>query len=239
MLFLKVKNDKILSMIKAVFFDLDDTLVDSLSLHLKANQLAFEKFGFDYNLIQEKAKNVDFMGRRVSDILRIKRDSTNISEIELPLKNLIKVREELFLKLVTKETILLPGAINLLNKLKELNKIIAIVSSGSKKYIDVILNKFKLKKFVDFVISGDEVKHGKPNPECYEMAFKYLNDNFGKHSKNECLVIEDTENGVKAASKAGLKILLVPSKHSVLPKNINPNYQIKSFDEFNIKILND
>lgn len=226
-------------MIKAIFFDLDDTLVDSLSLHLRANQLAFEKYDYDYDLIQEKVKDVDFMGRRVSDILQIKRDSSNISENEIPLKDLIKAREEFFIKLVAKETILLPGAINLLNKLKEKNKIIAIVSSGSKKYIDIVLNKFELKKFVDFIISGDEVKYGKPNPECYEKAFKYLNDNIGKYSKNECLVIEDTENGVIAASKAGLKILLVPSKYSVHPKNINPDYQIKSFDEFDIKILND
>ena len=224
-------------MIKAVFFDLDDTLVNSLPLHLKANQLAFEKFGYDYNSIQKKVKDIDFIGRRVSDILIIKRDCSNISEKELPATELIKIRENIFLNLVKKEMTIYPGAIYLVKKLKEMNEIVAIVSSGSKKYIDLILNQFNLRQYIDFIISGDQVQQSKPNSECYEMAFKYLNDNFGQFSKNECLVIEDTENGVVAAYEAGLKILLVPSKHSVLPKNIKPDYQIKSLEEFDQKII--
>ena len=224
-------------MIKAVFFDLDDTLIDSLALHLKANQLTFEKFGYDYDLIQEKVNNIDFMGRRVSDILIIKRDAFGITEEKLPAKKLIATRENFFLALVKKETILLPGVINLLTKLKEKNVIVAIVSSGSIKYINLILDKFELKIYVDFIVSGDDVKLAKPDSECYEKAFKYLNNNYGKFDKRECLVIEDTENGVIAANKAGLKVLLVPSKNSVLPKNTNPDYQIKSLTEFDFKFL--
>lgn len=219
-------------MIKAVFFDLDDTLVDSLKLHLKANSLAFEKFGYNYDLIQEKTKNIDFMGRRVSDILKIKRDALGISEKELPAKILIEARENFFIELVKKETIIFPGVIDIFKILKDKNIITAIVSSGSKKYINLVLDKFKLKKFVDFIISGDEVKKGKPDPECYQKAFKYLNDHYGKFDKKECLVVEDTENGVIAANKSGLKILLVPSKHSVLPRNVKPDFQIKSLLEF-------
>lgn len=219
-------------MIKAVFFDLDDTLVDSLKLHLKANRLAFEKFGYNYDLIQEKTKNLDFMGRRVSDILIIKRDAFGISEKELRAKILIETRENFFIELVKNETILLPGAIKILKTLKEKNIITAIVSSGSKKYINVVLDKFKLEKIVDFIISGDGVEKGKPDPECYQKAFKYLNDYYGKFDKKECLVVEDTENGVIAANKSRLKILLVPSKHSVLPSNIKPDFQIKTLLEF-------
>lgn len=219
-------------MIKAVFFDLDDTLVDSLNLHLKANRLAFEKFGYNYDLIQEKTKHIDFMGRRVSDILKIKRDAFGISEKELPAKKLIETRENFFIELVKKETAVFPGAIDILKVLKDKNIITAIVSSGSKKYINLVLDKFKLKKLVDFIISGDEVEKGKPDPECYQKAYKYLNDNFGEFDKKECLIVEDTENGVIAANKSGLKILLVPSKHSVLPSNVKPDFQIKSLSEF-------
>lgn len=219
-------------MIKAVFFDLDDTLVDSLNLHLKANRLAFKKFGYNYDLIQEKTKHIDFMGRRVSDILKIKRDAFGINEKELSMNKLIQTREDIFIKLVERETTIFPGAIDIFKVLNGRNIITAIVSSGSKKYINLVLDKFKLKKFVDFIISGDEVKKGKPDPECYQKAFKYLNDNYGKFDKKECLVVEDTENGVIAASKSGLKILLVPSNHSVLPSNIKPDFQIKSLLEF-------
>ena len=221
-------------MIKAVFFDLDETMADSLSSHLKATRLVFEKFGYDYELIRENAKGVDFMGRRISDILLISRDLSNISEKELPINKLIQIREKYLLDLVMDETIICPGVIEMLRKLKELNKVVAIVSSGSKKYIDLVLYKFKLEKFIDFIISGDQVKRGKPDPECYEHAYKYLNINYGQFSKKECLVIEDTENGVIAASKSGLKILLVPSKFSVLPRSIKPDYTLKSLEQFDI-----
>jgi len=223
-------------MIKAVFFDLDDTLVDSLKLHLKANRLAFEKFGYNYDLIQERTKKIDFMGRRVSDNLIIKKKHSNISEKELPAKKLIEAREEIFLKLVKNETKIYPGVTNLLKKLKELNKINAIISSGSKKYIELVLNKFQIKKYIDFIISGDQVSRGKPDPECYERAYQYLNNNLDKFEKQECLVVEDTENGVIAANKAGLKILLIPSKYSTLPKTIKPDYQLKSLEQFDTAI---
>jgi len=225
-------------MIKAIFFDLDDTLVDSLSLHLKANQLAFEKYGYNYDLIQDKTKNIDFMGRRVSDILIIKRDESGITENELPIKRLVEARKNYFLELVRKETVTLPGVMNLLEKLKEHDTIMAIVSSGTKKYIDICINKFNFNKYIDFIVSGDQVRKGKPNPECYIKAFQYLNTKYGHFEKNECLVVEDTENGLIAGYDAGLQTMIVPSKYSVLPKNIKPDYQIKSFDEFDIRILN-
>jgi HAD superfamily hydrolase (TIGR01509 family) len=219
-------------MIKAVFLDLDETLVDSIIPHFKADRLAFEKLGYNYDLIEEKVRNMDFIGTRVSDFLIIKRNYSKITEKELPAKKLIELRENIFLELVKNETTIYPGAINLLKKLKELNKVVAIVSSGSKKYINVVLDKFSLNSYVDFIISGDQVEKGKPNPECYLKAYKYINEKYGKFEKSECLVIEDTENGVIAGSRAGLKILLVPSKHSVLPKTIKPDYQLKSLEEF-------
>lgn len=223
-------------MIKAVFFDLDETLVDSIIPHLKADRRAFEKLGYNYDLIEKKVKNMDFMGTRVSDFLIIKRNYSKITEKELPAKKLIETREGFFLELVKNESTVYPGAISLLKKLKELNKIVAVVSSGSKQYINLVLNKFNMNSYVDFIISGDQVEKGKPNPECYLKAYKYINEKYGKFEKNECLVIEDTENGVISGNKAGLKILLVPSKYSVLPKTIKPDYQINTLEEFDTAI---
>jgi HAD superfamily hydrolase (TIGR01509 family) len=223
-------------MIKAVFLDLDETLVDSIIPHLKADRLVFEKFGYDYDLIEEKVKGIDFMGTRVSDVLITKRNNSDITENELSASKLIEARENIFLGLVKNETTVYPGVISLLKILKKLNKTVAIVSSGSKKYINMVLNKFCLNSYIDFIISGDQVEKGKPNPECYLKAYKYINKKYKKFKKSECLVIEDTENGVIAGSKAGLKILLVPSKYSVLPKTIKPDYQLKTLEDFDATI---
>ena len=50
-------------MIKAVFFDLDDTLIDAMDCHIKANEKAFTHFGISYALVEERTKDNDFLGK--------------------------------------------------------------------------------------------------------------------------------------------------------------------------------
>jgi len=227
-------------MIKAVFFDLDETLADTMSAQHEANIYAFREFGYDYQTIREQTKIIDTMGRRIIDFLRLIKEGAGITEKKLPLKNLYEARKKYFFNLIEDNDKLMklyPGAKECLFKVKKTGVITAIVSSGTKKYIKLILKKFKLFSFVNFIISGDEINKGKPDPECYEKAYQYLVEHYGKIRKDECLVVEDTEIGVIAANKAGLKILLVPSRYSVLPKTVKPDYQLKSLKDFNKTIL--
>jgi len=224
-------------MIKAVFFDLDETLVGSMKASREATILAFKYFGFEYKKIKEKTKDVSSMGKRVQDALKYRRDGAGITEEQIPLRKLLEIRKKYFFELAEKYAGLYPGVISTFKKLKAKKIFIIIVSSSTKEYINLCIKKFNLTTYIDFIVSGDQVSKGKPDPECYEKAYKYLNNNYGKINKEECLVIEDTENGVISAFKAGLKILLVPSKYSVIPRSIKVDYQIKSLEEFDNEIL--
>ena len=224
-------------MIKAVFFDLDETLVDSMRASRESNLAAFKEFGYDYNEIKAKTSRLSSMGKKVSEALKIRLEGAGITEEQIPLQKLLEVRKKYFFQFAKEYARLYPGVIRVLEELKKRKIIIAIVSSSTNAYIALSMDKFQLHPYIDFVISADEVEKGKPNPECYEKAYQYLLSHFGKFAKTECLVVEDTENGIIAAHSAGLKTVLVPSPYSIIPKTIQPDYQYKSLEEFDPEIL--
>lgn len=119
-------------MIKAIFFDLDETIIDALMCHRIAHQKAFEYFGVDYQKVLNKTKGLNLWGMRIKDILKIKRDAVGIIETQLPLAKLEKVRQDIFLKLVEKEAFLLPGVVSALTFARKNVKFIELVSSGTK-----------------------------------------------------------------------------------------------------------
>ena len=68
--------------------------------------------------------------------------------------------------------------------------------------MNVILKKFKMEDLFNVIVNGDEVKHGKPNPEIFSIAVKKLN-----LPPEQCVVIEDATNGIIAAKKLGTKTI--------------------------------
>src|SRR5216683_2168514 len=92
----------ILPMFKAIFFDLDETIVNAIAPHIKAGKKVFEAFGIDYDEIEKRTRQHDFIGMRVIDTLEIERDAMYISEKQLPLSELASQRQKIFLDLVKK-----------------------------------------------------------------------------------------------------------------------------------------
>jgi beta-phosphoglucomutase len=221
-------------MIRAIFFDLDDTLVDAMDCHIEANKKAFESFDVSYQEIENNIKDVDFLGLRVSEVLEIMRDVSGKSNNQLPLNKLIKKREKIFLSLVKQNAKLLPGAKKAIIDSSKNFEVVAVVSSGTREFVTLSLKRFGLLKHIKFIVSAEDVRKGKPNPECYIKAFKRLPKNL-QIQKEECLVVEDSVNGIKAAKKAGLKTLLVPSKYNL--KKTKADITISSLNEFTPELL--
>lgn len=216
-------------MFKAVFFDLDETLVKADTLHIEANRKVFKKYHLDWEEIIQKTKSHDFLGRRLVDVLKIMRDAMGVSEKSLPLKTLTTERLNIFLKLIKEQARLLPGAKRALRYVKSKNKVLGIVSSGTRKYINIAIKKFGLDHFVDFVVGEEDVLRGKPNPECYLKSFS-LASKIIPLKKEECLVVEDAPNGVIAAKRAGLRVCYVPLFKRKLPLEVE--YQLSNLREF-------
>lgn len=99
------------------------------------------------------------------------------------------------------------------------------------------MEMFRLKTYIGFKITGDDVVKGKPDPECYRKAHVHASEEIPGLQASECLVFEDTESGVIAGKNAGMKVVLIPTPCSVMPKETQPDYQINSLLDFTDEIL--
>ncbi|PIY69542.1 hypothetical protein COY90_00090 [Candidatus Roizmanbacteria bacterium CG_4_10_14_0_8_um_filter_39_9] len=220
-------------MIKAVFFDLDETLVDATGVHEVATRQAFKHFGFDYDEIKKMSPHHVSRGKKVVENIKVRVTAAQISERDLPFDKLIAYRESVFINLISKHATLLPGAKEALMYCKEHKAIVAIVSSGSSLYINTVITKYDLSNLIDYTVSGDDVTKGKPDPESYEKAFSQLYDK--TIVKDECLIVEDSEAGILAGQGAHIPTLLVNKKAPTM-KNIQSNHAILSLQDFKVII---
>jgi len=192
-------------MIKAIIYDLDDLMVRSDEAHIKAEKILLEKYHKDYDKIpQEMLAN--FVGRRVIDICK---EMVNFFKLEISPEKFYQERTDIFLELAKTEIQAMPGLQESLDFFKNNSYTIAIASSGAKKYIKIILDKFKINEYFDVIITGDDVKIGKPDPETYSVAVKKL-----QLKPNECLVLEDATNGIKSAKAAVCYCLAIYNPHT-------------------------
>jgi HAD superfamily hydrolase (TIGR01509 family) len=102
-----------------------------------------------------------------------------------------------------------------LSRLKRHGYSIAVCSNSIRNTIEVMMEKSDLLKYLNFIISNQDVKNGKPDPEMYNLAIKKFD-----FKPEECLIVEDNENGVKAAIASGANLLKVESPSDVTYYNI-------------------
>jgi len=183
-------------MIKAALIDLDGFLVNSEELYLEANQIYFKKFNFNFteDLQRQGA------GQKFAEWIK------TIVPIDKSGEEILKERNIIFFDLVRKKLKLLPGAKTFLDKIHKTFKT-ALVSSSKQDYVDLVFQITKIKKYFDVVVTGEMVKHGKPDPECYLYTAKLLGI-----LPQECIVFEDAPSGVLAGKNAGMRVVAVPSR---------------------------
>lgn len=186
-------------MVKAVIFDLDGVLVDSHQVHEDASQKFLENYGkLHFSSLSSHS------GKRIVDIVAEYKDIYNLPG---NVDDLYQKRQQIFYGLVKENLELYPSVLSLLQKLKNRNIKIAIATSGDAFYLKIIFEKFpKLKSFIDSLVTGDDVARGKPYPDIFIKTAQKLN-----LQPYECVVVEDSTNGILAAKAAGMAVLAVPS----------------------------
>ena len=102
-----------------------------------------------------------------------------------------------------------------LSKLKSLGYGIAVASNSIRASIDMMMEKADLQKYLDFTLSNQDVIKSKPDPEIYDKAISMLGV-----SPQECLIVEDNQNGIKAALASGAHLLKVDTVDDVNYDNI-------------------
>lgn len=212
---------------KAIIFDMDGLMVDSEPLHFRASDILLKEYGFGFDNLPASLKS-GFMGKRVIDFIKAVIEYLNL---DVELDKFYQKRMEIFLNLVKEKLQPTSGLFKSLNLLKKNNFKIGLATSGTKQYIEIVLKKFKIRNYFDAIVAGDDVKIGKPNPETYLVASKKLD-----FAPEECIVLEDTTNGIESAKKAGCECIAV--KNLYVPQDCSrADLRLNSLKELTLDII--
>ncbi|MFH1132974.1 MAG: HAD family hydrolase [Nanoarchaeota archaeon] len=128
-------------------------------------------------------------------------------DIDESVDRLFEKRLHIYLEMLKRELAPMPGLMDLLDRLKAYGLRLAIASSSVRPHIDTAVDLLMIRQYFQVIVSGAEVKKGKPHPDIFLEAARPLG-----LAPADCLVIEDAENGVMAARAAGMKVIAVPSR---------------------------
>ncbi len=188
---------------KAVIFDLDGTLIDNNSYHLKTWRVYLEKIGID---ISEEAYRKNINGRTNKDALEYIYNKKMTGE-EAMVYALEK--EALYREIYKADIKPVDGLIELLEVLHSLNIPMAIATSGIQVNIDFMFEHIPIKQYFKEVVNSSHISKGKPDPEIYLKTASLLNV-----PTENCLVFEDAVVGVNAAKAAGMKVIAITTTQS-------------------------
>lgn len=189
-------------MLKAVIFDMDGVLLDSEPYHYFIEGEIYKRLGIN---IPEEIR-VNFVGMGNKEMWTFIKNKYGLKQsIEELTQNNDRERFDYMSTL----TGLLPnpGVAGLLDELKKNNIKIALASSSPKNVINILVDQISLTKYFDIMVSGDEFKNGKPEPDIFIQSAKLLREN-----ATDCIVIEDSTNGIKAAKAAKMKCIAYKNK---------------------------
>lgn len=192
-----------MSEFKGVIFDLDGVLVHTEGLHYLSWVEVLKPFGINFS----KEEYFNYAGKREHIIgAEIKKVyNLNINEEELTNRK-IKVISK-WIK--SKKLELMPYAREAIKYFLDKKLKLAVCSGSVKDQTILKLKKKSLYSFFPVIVSGDEVKRGKPYPDIYLLTAKKLG-----LKPQECLAFEDTQYGLESAKSAGLTCFAVPSEYS-------------------------
>lgn len=207
--------------IQAIIFDMDGVIIDSEALHIEAEKQTLK----DHSIIIPDSEWQRFKGTTYEWMYQYIID--HFTDGSITAEKLVKHTEYIYLKTAAKKLKLIPGAKEYLKIIKKTDKKVALTTSSKKRLQTLAFDKFHLHPYFDVVVTGDNIKNGKPHPEPYLKTIEKLGIP-GSH----CVVIEDSKNGIISAKTAGCIVVGITTS---FPKNdllkAGADYTINTFAE--------
>lgn len=186
-------------MIKAVIFDMDGLMIDSERVTFECYQEIMKPMNF--TMTEEFYKQL--LGKPLRGIYETFYATYGR---DFPIESVIKDVHALMAKRFATEGVpIKKGLLPLLAYLKEHNYKTIVATSSNRDRVDTILAQANITQYFDDSICGDEVTHGKPDPEVFLKSCEKLGV-----KTDEAFVLEDSEAGIQAASSAGIKVICIP-----------------------------
>jgi len=195
-------------MMRAIIFDMDGVICDSEPLHMKAFQrvLAEESIVITDQQYYDRYLAHDDRGSFEAAF----RDQQRPAPDSEKMKSLLVRKSRYFEEHMKDGLVIYPGAESIVRK--AVHKYSLALASGARRLeVEFVLKKAKIRDAFSAVVSADEVKNGKPQPEAFERALSMMNqmrlDGTSEIRPSEVLVIEDSPRCIKTARALGMKTL--------------------------------
>jgi len=188
---------------RGILFDMDGVLIDSEPVHELAIIALTEKMG---RRVDDKTLLFSFKGipeRIVAGKIRDMFPATELSVDEV-----IELKIELFEDIFDKVE-LIEGAKEFVQRSKETGYQLGLTTSASRPTQKLVFETFDLEEYFETSVTGEDIAKGKPDPEPYQLTAQRL----GLDPK-DCMVIEDSVNGVRSGYAAGCKVIGITTTFS-------------------------
>lgn len=210
--------------LQCVIFDMDGVIIDSEELHKKAYYEVFNELNLDVS----------------ADLYKSLTGSSTINAFQKLVQhfNIDENPEELVLNKRSRYVTyfesdpnlkLIDGVEDIIQYFYKTGKTLVLASSSSMVNIDRVFNRFNLNQYFKAKISGADLKASKPHPEIFEKAAE-----LGEHQRENCIVIEDSDNGIKAANDAGIFVVAYNNPVVTNQTLANADMVIDSYSELKI-----
>ena len=204
--------------IKAIIFDMDGVLIDAKDWHYEALNKALSLFGFTISRYDHLVTYDGLPTKKKLEMLTLERGlPKGLHQFINDLKQ-IYTMEMIFQK--CKPVFYHEYA---LSRLKAEGYKLAVASNSIRQTVELMMEKSNLARYMDLMLSNQDVSKPKPDPEIYNTAITRLG-----LKPEECLIVEDNQNGIKAAQASGANVMIVSSVEDVNYTNIKAN--IKKFE---------
>lgn len=182
--------------LKALIIDWDGVLVDTERIHEMKEILFAKRHGYVHTPKLKQA----LMGRTIPEAGRLLKKKFRLKE---PLKMLIGERRKIYKDLYYKHITLMPGAHTFLKRMYK-KYLLTIATASERRYVTYALRRFGLKSYFQSMVTSADVRRGKPAPDLFLCASKRIGI-----PPEECVVIEDSLLGVRAAKAAGMRCIAI------------------------------
>jgi len=213
-------------MIEAVIFDMDGVILDSEPIHYRVEKAIMKENGFDFQF----EDHAGYVGQTTQDLWD---DLCTKHHLPIGAEVLSAIDEKNYLNKLKNGSIQpIAGVKELIESLHNDGIKLIIASSAVRNNIEVVMDKFDIRKYFEGYVSGQDVQKTKPNPEIFLKAAEKLDV-----SPEDCVVIEDAKHGVEAAKSAGMLCIAFKNLNSGNQDLSKADVVVDRMEEINIEMI--
>ncbi|GGE90387.1 ABC transporter ATP-binding protein [Chishuiella changwenlii] len=215
------------NMISTIIFDMDGVIVDTEPVHKYAFFVHFKELNIE---VSDDFFST-FTGQSTKNVYQILKDKFNLKE---EINDLVLRKRSIFNDAFdTKPDLyLIAGVEDLIKDLYQNNIELILASSASHSTINKVFNRFNLNEYFKEKISGEDFPKSKPDPAIFLHAAA-----LSSSEKENCMVIEDSTNGVQAAVSANIKVMGYVSENSKKQDLSKANFICENFADINAEYI--